>query len=692
MRIFFTKTTNAWLWAAVCLLLPCCLNRTAVFMQPTRVVTAQEVVALFPSSVIAVTQLARKARESAQSGIRAILHVPDEQRNFNNTLGTLDTLGAQLGSAASVLSLLTMVSPDEALREAAQAESITLQNFSSEHIAHNKELYKSINYYAQHKAPQEQLSDAQRYFIAQALKGYKHTGIQLPDEQQEKIKKIKRELSELELAFDKNIASDNKTIRVSLKELDGVPQKLIASLEKTHDNNYKIGVDYPTYTAVMDNCKVEKTRKALWEAFNTRGYPSNKQVLDRIQQLRLELARLIGFKDYAHFDIDDEMAQTPEKVEAFLDELVTRCEKKVAQEIAHLKVRLPKHITMVHNQFQPWDRAFIENVYKKQYLALNETKIANYFPLEHTLAKLFEIYEQFFGVTFKKEPVTGLWHKDVELLKVYKNQEFIGTVLLDLFPRDCKYSHACQVGIVPAVRQAGVLYPSVIVVIANFPKPTSTCPTLLRRSDVVTFFHEFGHALHGLLGITELASFSGTHVKTDFVEMPSQMLEQWMWDPAILKMVSKHYKTGKPLSDELIEALQKVKNFNEGDHIQGQLFYSFFSLELFKENSPDCDILWEKLHKKLRPHIAFYPESKGYAAFGHLMGYGAKYYAYLWSKVYALDLFATIQKAGLLNGAMGEYYSKTVLAPGGSQEPLVLLQNFLGRAPNSEAFFKDLGV
>ncbi|MBA3954635.1 hypothetical protein H0X48_04940, partial [Candidatus Dependentiae bacterium] len=403
-------------------------------------------------------------------------------------------------------------------------------------------------------------------------------------------------------------------------------------------------------------------------------------------------AHIIGFKDYAHLDIDGEMAQTPEKVAAFLSELVTRCEQKVAQEVEHIKAHLPQHIKLTHNQFKPWDRGFIENAYKKQYLALNETKIANYFPLEHTLDKLLEIYEQFFGVTFKKEPVAGLWHPEVELLKVYKNQEFIGTVLLDLFPRAHKYSHACQVGIVPAVRKANTLHPSVIVVIANFPKPTSTCPALLKRCDVITFFHEFGHALHSLLGITELASFSGAHVKTDFVEMPSQMLEQWMWDPQILKMVSKHYKTGEPLSDELIEAIEKVKNFNEGDHIQGQLFYSFFSLELFKAGSPESDVLWQELHKKLRPHIALYPESKGYAAFGHLMGYGAKYYAYLWSKVYALDLFAAIKKVGLLNTKMGERYSNDVLAPGGSQEPLILLQNFLGRAPNSDAFFKDLGV
>jgi thimet oligopeptidase len=229
-------------------------------------------------------------------------------------------------------------------------------------------------------------------------------------------------------------------------------------------------------------------------------------------------------------------------------------------------------------------------------------------------------------------------------------------------------------------------------VIANFPKATKDSPALLKRDDVITFFHEFGHAIHTLLGTTKLISQAGTHVKTDFVETPSQMLEEFMWDPHILESVTKHYKTGEKLPKETIEKIMELKRFDSGIFVLGQLYYAFLSLDLFKKGADkDIKAIARKLKDEINPFIAYNDKNNFYASFGHLTGYGAKYYSYMWSKVFALDLFDHIKNKGYFSG-IGQQYADAVLAQGGSVNPFVLLERFLSRKPNQDAFIKDLGL
>ncbi|MCX5922700.1 MAG: M3 family metallopeptidase, partial [Candidatus Dependentiae bacterium] len=358
---------------------------------------------------------------------------------------------------------------------------------------------------------------------------------------------------------------------------------------------------------------------------------------------------------------------------------------------------LPAGVTLTADgKMLPWDAAYATNYYKKKHFNIDETEIANYFPMEKTIKGLLDIYEQFFGLRFNEASIPHVWHEGVRLLEVYDaaSDKLLGYFLLDLYPRDNKYSHACHVSIVPSIYGANnELLPALSLVIANFPQSTATKPSLLKRKDVTTFFHEFGHALHALLGRTQIASLSGTSVKRDFVEMPSQMLEEWLWDSAILKQVSGHYQTGAPLPDDLIERILALKNFNPARFVQTQLFYASLSLDYFKEGAQkDTFQIYKDLSTKILKHSAFSDEKHMYAAFGHLTGYGAKYYGYLWSKVFALDLFAEIKKHGLLNPEIGKKYVHDVIGRGGSDEPMVLLEAFLGREPNQEAFLKDLGL
>jgi thimet oligopeptidase len=319
--------------------------------------------------------------------------------------------------------------------------------------------------------------------------------------------------------------------------------------------------------------------------------------------------------------------------------------------------------------------------------------------MEKTLNEMLDVFQQFFGVEFRHEAVPGLWHPDAVYVGVYakdtnRTEYMVGHILLDMYPRPNKYSHGCMECIVPAVRGNDSAYhPPVIIIITNFTQATADRPALFSQEDVFTLFHEFGHAVHGLFGATRMATFAGTNVKLDFVEMPSQMLEEWLYDAAILKKMSGHYLTGEPLSDELIAAMIQIKKFGSGLFARRQVMQGLLSLALFEEGA---DKKPAEIHKALfeeimGDYIAYDSANNFHASFGHLAEYGSRYYCYMWSKVYALDMFNHIKKQGLLNNEIGRKYIENVIGKGGSVEPETLLVDFLGRQPDMEAFFEDFG-
>ncbi len=405
----------------------------------------------------------------------------------------------------------------------------------------------------------------------------------------------------------------------------------------------------------------------------------------------------MGFDSFAALNLDSQMVKVPERAEQFLTDLIARAREKAELELKAFIEELPESVTlMADGKVKAWDVPYLKIKYKEKHFNIDELKISEYFPMQQTIDALLDIYHQFMGVTFKEVPISGMWHEDVRLIEVYdkKGTQLLGYLFLDLYPRSNKYSHAAHAGLIQAmILPDGKRIPDVSVVMANFPKPTKDKPSLLMRADVRTFFHEFGHAMHALLGATQMGSFSGTSVKTDFVEMPSQMLEEWLWDKDIIKKVSHHYKTGEPLPDDVINNIVALKRYDSGNFVQTQSRYSQLSLDLYKAGEDkDPYKIQEDLIAKIHPRIFFGPEYHMHASFGHLTGYGAKYYGYLWSKVFALDLFEEIKKHGLLNPQIGERYVQEVIGKGGSKDPNELLKNFLGREPCQDAFIKDLGL
>ncbi len=635
--------------------------------------------------------------DEAKKIVDAIVAIPDHERSYANTARPLDELFslANIAIAQRVYEALELLHPDDAIRNAAHDAYIAIQAFYVDYALSNKALYNAFMAYASQQIENEGLSAQQRYFINDTIDSFKREGLSLPDETLAEVNILRKELASLCADFDRNIAQDNRSIEVTRDALQGLGDDFIATLQQTEDGLYIVGIDYPTYFRVMENCSVAHTRQKLYIAFQNRAYPINEELLKNIIIKRDELARLLGYVDYAHCDIDSQMAHTPEKAQAFIDDLTRKALSKTEQEVAILIAHLPDSVQLTPDgKIQPWDLPYLQDNYKKTRFNLDEQKVAEYFPMEKTVAELLDIYRQFFSIDFKEETATGLWHEDVTVVRVLQNGELIGTLMLDLYPRPNKYSHAAHTTIVPGTYMPnGTLVPDVSVVIANFSKPTATQPSLLKRSEVETFFHEFGHALHAILGATEIASLSGTHTKTDFVELPSQMLEEWLIDKEILRKVSGHYITGQPLPDDIIDTIIELKNFSSGYFVTRQAYLATIALSYFgsgKHKEPYT--IMQQLYTRFLPDMALAKDYHFYTSFGHLTGYGAKYYGYLWSKVFALDIFAEIKKHGLLDPVIGQKYVKEVLSKGGAQDPNELLYNFLGREPNAQAFLEDMGL
>ncbi len=657
-----------------------------------------DVVSFFPHDSSDIEVRVKRAIANGKKCIDDIVEIPAHERTYENTAKALDRLESlsELAIMFPVLEVVMLVYPAAEMRNIAEKKLVELEKFATHNISNNPHLFRAFKDYVEGTAAQEELSDEQRYYLQERLNDFKRNGMHLDQENLAEVEVLKNRLTELGLSFEKNINDDDRTITVTREELAGLSDDFIKSLKQTDEGLYILGMDYPTYFAVIDHCDVATTRKKIYRLFQNRAYPINEPILKEIITLRDKLAKKLGFKSFAELDLDSQMSKSPETAQRFLDELHKKVSLKEDQEFETFKNELPASVSLTdEGTFYPWDVRYIIEQHKKKHFDIDETKIAEYFPMEKTIEGLLSIYEQFLGLKFKQQPIKGLWHEDVSLVEVHDNTtgNLIGYLLLDLYPRENKYTHACQAGIIPAVKTDDVkLPPSLVLIIANFSKSTSSRPSLLRRNEVETFFHEFGHAMHSLLGRTSVASFAGTHVKTDFVEVPSQMFEEWLGSKGVLKMISCHHETGESLPDTIIDNIIAAKKLSKGWWTQRQIFLSRLSLDYF-EDGIDKDVygLMQNLHNKLCPHQLLDVNDHKYSNFGHLVGYGAKYYSYLWSLVFAIDLFAEIKKHGLLNQEVGKRFIADVLSKGGSADPQELIQKFLGREPNQENFLNELG-
>lgn len=652
---------------------------------------------IFPRDSDDVKKYSAYSKDLLNQDIDAIVKISTQERSFDNTAGALDSARRKSRIVLNILALLEMVSPDQEIRDACHEQIIELSNFFVDKVSCNKSLFTAFNDYAQGNVKNENLNAEQQYYLQEVFKDFKRQGLHLPDNILEKVKKYEKEIAKLGLDFEANVAKDNSFIVADESQLEGLSKDFIECLEKNEQGKYIIKCDYPTYFEICEHCKSEDIRHDLYRIFNNRAWPVNIECLHDVILNRDKLARKVGFKNYAEFDLDSEMAKTLQTAESFIEELAKRSKSKALSEIQNFLKDLPEGVALDSSgKMQPWNYGYIKAFHKKKYFNVDEREIAQYFPVDKTLNAIFQVYQNFLNLKFEISKPAWAWHEDVSVIKVSDLDSGIlhGYLFIDLYPRENKYSHACCLPLIPTqLKSDGKIVPAVTSIIANFPRARKDLPALLKFNDVHTFFHEFGHAMHDILGATQMAEFAGTCVKRDFVEVPSQMFEEWVYDKNVLKQLSSHYKTGQPLPDELIDKLIALKNFEAGHFLVRQCVLSLIALEMFKDGKiKDSDVIVKNLNEKYLDYMLFDNKTHFQASFGHLIGYGAKYYGYMWSKVFALDLFYEIKKRGLTDPSVGKELASKVLCKGGSVDPEQLLQDFLGRKPSQDAFLQDLGI
>lgn len=632
-----------------------------------------------------------EARVKLEKDLAALIAIPQAERTFENTIMGYERAFDNYGNALGMSGFLSYVSTDKKFRDAANDLQMQISQYMVD-VATRRDVYKAIREYTD---TNPRLDPVQAKLVKEMLIGFKNSGMDLNDADLEKFKALNKEKAEYIIKFDKNIQEYKDPLAVTQEQLQGLGEDYIKKLSKTDDGKYLVTLDYPDYVPFMQNADDEQARKELEFKFNRRGGQENVELLEKTLTLRREIARLLGYKNHAELRLEDRMAKNPKTVMAFLKDLQKKLKplgkKEDKEMIAYKNSKTGKNSRTLYS----WESGYWSNKFRKENLELDSEKIKEYFPSQVVIDGMLDLFGGVFGITF--EPVDiPVWHPDVKAFKIKDKAsgELVAYFYMDLYPREGKYKHAACFGLVEGEeKQDGTYQIPFVAIVANLNKPSGDTPSLLKHSEVETLFHEFGHVLHNALTKAKYSAFSGTSVSWDFVEAPSQMLERWAWDPQVLKKISKHYKTGESLPDDLIKRMIAAKNFGAGGMYLRQDFFAQYDMTLHTaDTTPDTTKLYFELTKKIRG----LPLTKGtipQASFGHIMGgYDAGYYGYLWSEVIAEDFFGEFKKNGIFNPETGLKFRREILEKGGTLDEEKMVENFLGRPADNKPFLKSIGL
>ena len=721
--------------------------------QPPPVFTAT------PKSIIDDTKTLILKSRSMQDAI--VKHIQPNSARFGNTVEMMAQDENDASLESHILGFYNAISTDKALRDASTEAEKLMDDFAIE-SAMREDVFKLVD--AAVKKNETLEPEAQR-LLEKEHKSYVQNGLNIPaGPKRDRFKQIKKRLSDISITFQKCLNEENGGIWFTRKELDGVPKDLVDNLQEGEGENagkVRVSYKYPDLFPVLKYAKDASVRQKLFVG-NENKCNENVSLFHEAVVLRDEAARLLGYPNHAVFRIEDKMMKDPKKVDDFLGDLKTRLAPGGESELAKLKALKKDDLKSrgendTDGRYYLWDHRFYDRLMLEQEYSLDQEQISEYFPLSSTIRGMLKVFEHLFGLEFHE--ITGedrdkisstqkgsdiVWHDDVQVFSVWDDEGegggFVGYLYLDLFPRDGKYGHAANFNLQPGFidKEEKRRYPATALV-CNFSKPTPKKPSLLKHDEVVTLFHELGHGIHDLVSKTTYSRFHGTSTVRDFVEAPSQMLENWCWTPSQLKSLSKHYSyvspsykeaweeaaahgnastsaTGQPekttqqppetIPDAIVDSIIRTKHVNDALANLRQLHFGTFDM-LIHEPKTHAEI--ENLplsaqFNRMRADITHIsgPEAlnggdfnwgHGEATFGHLIGgYDAGYYGYMSSQVYSADMFMSVFEKEPMNGKEGRRYRHTVLELGGSQEEMDTLKQFLGREPSTEAFYKELGL
>ncbi|ROZ84551.1 oligopeptidase A [Pseudomonas neustonica] len=644
----------------------------------------------------------------SRNQVQALLAAPPAQWTWSNLIEPLDDMGEKLSRAWSPVSHLNAVMNSPELREAYESCLPLLSQYYTE-LGQNQALFEAYQQLA-NSAQFATLDKAQQTIIEHALRDFRLSGIALPPEQQKRYGELQMRLSELQSTFSNQVldATQAWTKQISdAAQLDGLPDSALEQAKQAAEarelDGWLITLDFPSFYAVMTYATDRALREEVYTAYCTRasdqgpnaGKLDNGPIIDEILTLRQELAELLGFANYAELSLATKMADSTDQVLGFLRDLGQRSKSYAEEDLSALRAFAAEQGC---SDLQPWDLGHYSEKLLQHRYAISQEVLRPYFPVNTVIKGMFGIVQKLYGIELREVEQFERWHADARLFEVSENGEVIGRFFLDLYARSHKRGGAWMDGCRDRrLLPSGELQRPIAYLVCNFTPPGSGGkPALLTHDEVTTLFHEFGHGLHHLLTRVDYASASGINgVAWDAVELPSQFMENWCWEPEGLALISGHFQTGEPLPQELLDKMLAAKNFQSGMGMLRQVELSLFDFELHVRENPELSA--QQVLDKVRDETsvlrapAFNRFQNG---FSHIFagGYAAGYYSYKWAEVLSSDAFSRFEEEGVLNEKTGRAFRDNILARGGSEEPMALFVAFRGREPSIDPLLRHLGL
>ncbi|MBV2165020.1 MAG: M3 family metallopeptidase [Kaistella sp.] len=620
----------------------------------------------------------------------------DEEPSFENVIEALAYSGEKLDVVSSIFFNLNSAETNDEIQKIAQEVSPLLTEFSAK-ISQNEKLFSKIKkvYEEQQKY---QLNEEQQMLLSETYKGFVRSGALLNETDKEKFKEISIELSKKSLQFGQNVLAETNNYFKHIsdeKDLAGIPEAILQQYrEDAKERNlegFVVTLQYPSYIPFMTYAENRELRKELALANGKKSFSNNEfdnqNLIKEIITLKQEKAQLLGYKNYADYVLEERMAKSPDQVTSFLNELLEKAKPYAEKEIEELKT-LAKADGI--EEMQSYDHAFYAEKLRKQKFDIDDEELKPYFQLEKVQEAVFGLAKKLFGLDFVESTEIQKYHEEVKTYEIFENGVFKALLYVDYFPRKGKRAGAWMTSFKNQFRKNGENSRPHISVVCNFSKPASDTPSLLTFQEVTTLFHEFGHALHGVLADTTYPNLSGTSVKWDFVELPSQFLENFCYEPEFLRTFAKHYKTGEVLPDEKIQKISDSKNFMEGYQTLRQLGFGLLDMAYHSNADKVGDIkTFETEETKATNLYPSNPETAMSTSFSHIFqgGYSAGYYSYKWAEVLDADAFQYFKENGIFNPEIAAKY-KVLLSSGGTKDPMELYKNFRGSEPKVESLLK----
>lgn len=629
-----------------------------------------------------------------------------EPATFDNTVVALERSGKLLERVSSVFFNVLSAEADDEMMDISQRISPKLSE-SSNNIYLNEPLFSRIkNIYGQKDQLQLSIEDAR--LLEETFEAFSIRGANLNPEDKEKYRKLSTELSLLQLTFDQNALKDKNRYELLItdeKELEGLPDSIreTAALraKEKEKSGWMFNLSAPSYIPFMRYSAIRSLREAMYREFMSIGNKGdeydNKEIIRKIVNIRLEIARLMGYKDYAEYKLKHTMAKTPGRVYKLLNDLLAAY-KPVAINEYNAVQGFAMGTEQENITVMPWDWSYYSEKLKDIRFKVNDEMTRPYFELSHVKKGVFDLATRLYGITFKENKTIPVYHPEVDAYEVYDSDgKFLSILYTDFHPRDGKQSGAWMNSVKEQYKEEnGHDSRPQIIIVMNFTRPTDTKPSLLTFDEVNTLLHEFGHALHGMLAAGTYASLSGTNVYRDFVELPSQLMENWLTEKEFLDLIAVHYQTGEKIPGELVQSLIDASNFNAGYACCRQLSFGFLDMAWHTQTTPfEGDVI--AFEKEAWKHTVILPEIPGTlmsSSFGHIFsgGYSAGYYGYKWAEVLDADAFSVFKAAGIFNKDVARSFRDNVLSKGGTEDPDILYKRFRGQEPTIDALLRRNGI